>query len=302
MNGARCEADWAATKILRARRSRRGALTHTGSRCLSRPGGTIGSNNALRLADAMQASALPVPSFVTLVLSYPAAHRALHSRLTHDRCRTASTGPRSGQVRGFLFHHHVLWKPGSSECKAPAGRRWLSSSESSRQRPYRTASLPSRPTCRPEAPVHIGPPQPPAPDPRPARPAPLEPLPPRAAQPAAAPVIRQAATMPNGSDRGGLAQVCLLPLNPSPPWATARDKLLPAHRLRFTLDRLRFTPAAPQVCLLPLNPSPLWATERDKLFLAHRLRFTPAAPPRPQRTLLLVLRVCGKTKVKSHMP
>ena len=53
--------------------------------------------------------------------------------------------------------------------------------------------------------------------PRLAHPAPLVPRSPGAAQPAAAPAAasQQALTLPNSIDRGGLAKVCLLPLNPS---------------------------------------------------------------------------------------
>ena len=107
-------------------------------------------------------------------------------------------------------------------------------------RPPAPVHLPSLPTCLPAAPVHRCPTQP-APKNRPARrPATLVPRPSGAAQPAAALASRQAATLPNGGDRGGLAQLCLLPLNPSLLWATARNKLLVAHRIRIN-------PAAPQV-------------------------------------------------------
>ena len=118
--------------------------------------GTLGRNNALKLAEEKQQVPCEFPSFATLFLSRLAAHRALHSRLTCNRCRSASSGPRSGQVRGLLFHLHVLWKLGSSACKARAGagRRWRSSGESSRRRhksalaadvPARSAGAP-RPT------------------------------------------------------------------------------------------------------------------------------------------------------------
>ena len=91
-----------------------------------------------------------------------------------------------------------------------------------------------------DAPVHRGLPQPPAPDPRPARPAPLVPRPPGAAQCAAEPASQQARTLPNGIDHWGLSQVCLLPLNPSPLLATARDKFLQCDRLRFSFSVIGF--------------------------------------------------------------
>ena len=59
--------------------------------------GTLGRNNALKLADEKQQVPCEFPSFATLFLSRLAAHRALHSRLTCNRCRTASSGPRSGR-------------------------------------------------------------------------------------------------------------------------------------------------------------------------------------------------------------
>lgn len=120
-------------------------------------------------------------------------------------------------------------------------------------KPASTAHLPPRPTCRPEAPAHQGPPQQPAPDPRPARKIPLIPLVPRptgADKSAAAPASQLAATLPNGGDRGRLTQVCCIPLDPT----------------RISL----------------------WAMALDRLLLALQLRIIPAAKPRPLRPLLLV--------------
>ena len=68
--------------------------------------------------------------------------------------------------------------------------------------------------------------------------------------PARRSACKQAGGDANGCDRGGLAQLCLLSLNTSLLWATARDTLLLARRLPFN-------PAAPQVCLPQLN----WQSE-----------------------------------------
>ena len=77
----------------------------------------------------MQSRRVPceIPSFASLFWDALPDHRALHWRsLTHNRCRTASTGPGSGQDCCLLFHLDVLRKHGSSavlECQAPSGRR-----------------------------------------------------------------------------------------------------------------------------------------------------------------------------------
>ena len=120
---------------LTARRLRRGTLVSIGFRCSSR----TRSEGKTPWYWPTQSRRVPCefPSFVSLFLSHPVAHGALH--FTHYQCQTASTGSRSGQVRCLLFHLHVLGKPGSSgtsACQAPAGRRrlWRSSCESSRRR------------------------------------------------------------------------------------------------------------------------------------------------------------------------
>ena len=167
-------------------------------------------------------------SIFTLFWSRPAAHRALHSRLVHFRCRTAWTGAQRPSPRPPLPPRRPLeaWQLGLSSPRACRQAPLMALQR--RVQPAATARLPSRLTCWPYVLVHR-PPQPPAPDPRPARPAPLVHRPPGAAQPAAAPASRQSATVPNGIDRVGLAQVCPFPLNPSPLRATARSKLLLVH-------------------------------------------------------------------------
>ena len=78
-------------------------------------------------------------SFRHLLLYFGAALRLTAPCIRGSLTIDASTGPRSCQVCGLLFHLDVLGKPGSpaaSACQAPAGRhrRWRSSGESSRRR------------------------------------------------------------------------------------------------------------------------------------------------------------------------
>ena len=153
------------------------------------------------------------PSFATLFRSRPAAHHAL----------------------AFATHTQSMPQQASAAAKSAASSSTSPSSGSRAARPPRRAKL-RQAGAADGAPAAS--PQPPGPDPRPSRPAPLVTRPPGAAKPAAAPASQQALMAQNGIDSRGLAQVCLLPLNPSPLWATALDKLLLAHLLRFI-------PAAP---------------------------------------------------------
>ena len=109
-NGARCKADcqWAATKSLR--RGDRGAVRWLTTSLVACRGHARRKQH--RLADAMQASSLRVPSFACSFFSSPAApsHSSFHSRLTHDQCRTALTGPCSGQVRIDTENYEIATK------------------------------------------------------------------------------------------------------------------------------------------------------------------------------------------------
>ena len=190
--------------------------------------GTLGRNNALRLADAKQASALRVSVICYFILEPPCGSPRLafatHSRSMPRQARAAAKSAASSSASTSSGNRAAL-----PPRRAKPRQAGTADALQRRVHPAATARLPSRQTCWQYAPVHHSPPQPRAPDPRPARPAPLVPHPLGAAQPAAAPASQQALTAPNGIDRGGLAQVCLLPHNPSPLLATARDKLLLAH-------------------------------------------------------------------------
>ena len=81
--------------------------------------GTLGRNNALRLADAKQASALRVSVICYFISEQPCG--SPRPCICDSHTIDASTGQRSCQVRGLLFHLDVLGKPGSSAASAEAG-------------------------------------------------------------------------------------------------------------------------------------------------------------------------------------
>ena len=102
--------------------------------------GTIGRNNALRLADAKQASALPVSVICHFIFEQPCGSPRLafatHSRSMPRQASAAAKSAASSSTSTSSGSRAARPPRRAAACQAPAGRhrRRRSSGESSRQR------------------------------------------------------------------------------------------------------------------------------------------------------------------------